>query len=77
METQYGVGDEIAGRNEFVGVESSSCDQSTADLSDTLACHLSYTHLQSADERNEMNSTRWQNNYIEEYQHLGMNGWRF
>ena len=27
------------------GVESSSCDQSTADLRDTLACHLSYIYL--------------------------------
>lgn len=54
-------------------VENSSHDQSTAELSDTLACHLSYTHLQSADERNEINSMRWQNSYTEEYQHMGMN----
>ena len=45
--------------------------QSTTDFNDTVACHLSYTHLQSADERNEMNSMRWQNSYTEEYQHMG------
>ncbi|GAY37995.1 hypothetical protein CUMW_033270 [Citrus unshiu] len=32
--------------------------QSTADFNDTVACHLSYTHLQSADERNETNPMR-------------------
>ena len=58
------------------GVENSShgshdLSQSTTDFNDTVACHLSYIHLQSADERNEMNSMRWQNSYTEEYPHMG------
>ena len=52
------------------GVENSNYDQSTTDLNDTLACHISYTHLQSADERNETNSIRWQNSYTKEYQYM-------
>ena len=50
------------------GVENRSYDhnQSTADLSDTLACHLSYTYSPA-----DTNLMRWQNCYIEEYQHMG------
>ncbi|KAH9658932.1 protein kinase domain-containing protein [Citrus sinensis] len=35
-------------------VENGSHDQSTTDLNDTLACHLSYTNLQSADGTSSM-----------------------
>ena len=50
------------------GVENTNHDhdQSSADLSDTLACHLSYTYSPA-----DTNLMRWQNCYIEEYQHMG------
>ncbi|KAH9714143.1 reverse transcriptase Ty1/copia-type domain-containing protein [Citrus sinensis] len=56
------------------GVENGSCENSTADSDDKLACHLSYTHLFPECAEDLLS---WQNGATEESKQISMQGLRF